>query len=127
MVKMDVLQPHMPSLLDQATALHSQGRLDEAEQMYRSSHHIPALAFSRCRDEAFRRQAPQNRRRLDGEKRFRQRQTAQRKHNMEGEIAECFDGPGHQERLKKLNTAYALLQKETENAEAELAKVIERL
>ncbi|MFA5041823.1 MAG: ABC-F family ATP-binding cassette domain-containing protein [Bdellovibrionales bacterium] len=51
----------------------------------------------------------------------------QRKHNLEGEMAACFDEHKDQERLKKLNAAYASLQKETETAEMELAKAIEKL
>jgi ATP-binding cassette subfamily F protein 3 len=51
----------------------------------------------------------------------------QRKHNLEGEIAQCFSDNNDHARLKKLNTAYEHLQKELEEAEAALAKVIERL
>jgi ATP-binding cassette subfamily F protein 3 len=51
----------------------------------------------------------------------------QRKHNLEGEIAEYFGDKNDPVKLKKLNAAYASLQKETEAAEAELAKVIEKL
>ena len=51
----------------------------------------------------------------------------QRKHLLEGEIALCFGDAHDPARLKKLNVAYASLQKELEVAEAALEKVIERL
>ncbi|MDR3425369.1 MAG: ABC-F family ATP-binding cassette domain-containing protein [Alphaproteobacteria bacterium] len=52
---------------------------------------------------------------------------AQRKHLLEGEIAQCFSAPNDPKRLKHLNDAHAQLQKETEAAEAELARMIETL
>jgi ATP-binding cassette subfamily F protein 3 len=51
----------------------------------------------------------------------------QRKHLLEGEIALCFGDAHDPARLKKLNVAYASLQKELEIAEAALEKVIEGL
>ncbi len=52
---------------------------------------------------------------------------AQRKHLLEGEIAQCFSDNNDPARLKKLNAAYAALQAEMETAEAALEKVIETL
>jgi ATP-binding cassette, subfamily F, member 3 len=52
---------------------------------------------------------------------------AQRRHLLEGEIAQCFSDNNDPLRLKKLNAAYAALQEEMETTETELARVIEKL
>ena len=51
----------------------------------------------------------------------------QRKHLLEGEIAQCFSDNNDPSRLKKLNQAYATLQTQMETAEAALEKLIEKL
>jgi len=51
----------------------------------------------------------------------------QRKHLLEGEMAECFGKDHEATRLKKLTSTYAGLQKELEVAEATLAAVISNL
>lgn len=50
-----------------------------------------------------------------------------RVHDLEGEIAACYDGGEDQKRLKRLTTSYENLQQEHAEAEAELARLIERL
>ena len=52
---------------------------------------------------------------------------AQRKHLLEGEIAECFGNTHEAARVKKLNMLYADLQKELEDAESALAAAIKKL
>ena len=52
---------------------------------------------------------------------------AQRKHILEGDIAECFGSNKDAKHLQNLNTAYAHLQTEMETAEADLARVIASL
>ncbi len=51
----------------------------------------------------------------------------QRKHILEGDIADCFGSKKDAKHVQKLNDAYAHLQTELETAEAELARVINSL
>jgi ATP-binding cassette subfamily F protein 3 len=51
----------------------------------------------------------------------------QRKHLLEGEMAECFGQNDEPKRMEKLNSAYAALQDELAHAEARLEAIIEKL
>ena len=51
----------------------------------------------------------------------------QRKHLLEGSIAQAFSDPAEAAHLKKYNAAHAVVLKELEDAEAALVKVVERL